>query len=383
MSSLAVTHKMQDMLDRQYQLDAATNTLNSLEKKRDARILISAPTGTGKTHIAKGILVDDAIIDLLLEGKEDRKTLRVMFKSHRHRLLTQAERTFSEHEYISEVTTFEHWLSGKKGKTRVEIMYCTLGTEIPEGVEVDVIMIDEAHHEACMTYQVSLNSTGKIPCIGFTATPDRPDGMLIKFDFYIEVMSRLEAVKRGLICETDIKSIIDVGDKDKYNLVRDIIDFCGDEFGQTIIYLRTKKEVAKVTRMLQDRGYSAHGILYEIGAELDAILDAFSNGEYQFLVNAQKLSEGIDLKGCTDVLIARTIGSYTLLNQIIGRAARPDDPRCVVWELINPMSGKNLDSLVVVVEAKSRELIFKKGDVWERMDFGAAANEDDDTEDAA
>lgn len=382
MSNMTAADMILQYLDRQYQLDAATKVLNALSVKKDARILVMAPTGTGKTHIAKGVATDDAIIDLLLEGT-GRDTMRIMFKSHRDRLLTQAERVFQDHSYVSEVKSFESWLANKKGKTRVEVIYVMLGEDAPEGCEIDLIMIDEAHHEACMTYQTSLETTGNVPCVGFTATPDRPDGLLIKFDFYIEVMTRLEAVKRGLICETDIKTIVDVGGKDKYNLVREIIDLCGHEFGQTIIYLRTKKEVAKVARMLIDRGYTAHGILNEKGKELDMILDQFSAGEYQFLVNAQKLSEGIDLKGCTDVLIARAIGSYTLLNQIIGRASRPDDPRCVVWELINPMSGDNLDTLVVVTVAKSRELIFKKAGQWERMNFGAVNDESYIQEDAA
>ena len=365
---------------RDFMLDARTKILSAFEIKPLARILLCMPTATGKTITIGDVLVDDLIVDQLLQGK-NRSSLRVVFKSHRDRLLVQAERTFAGHANFSVVENFSHWLHNEKSKSRIEVMYCMLGDKLPEGIEIDLIVIDECHHEACNTYQYFLEEGGKYPCIGLTATPDRPDGLLVKFDFFIEPITRREAVARGLICETDIKSIVDVtGSKDKTELLRRVFSKFGHEMKQTIVYVRTLKEVSAVTRMLHNMGYSACGILKQKGNDLNNILDLFSEGEFQFLVNANKLSEGIDLKGCTDVLIARNIGSYTLLNQIIGRAARIDDPRCVVWEFINPMSS-NLDTTVVVGKPKSHELLSERAGVWQRQMFNAA-NVDDEIDEA-
>jgi len=49
-----------------------------------------------------------------------------------------------------------------------------------------------------------------------------------------------------------------------------------------------------------------------------------------------------------------------LLNQIIGRAARPDS-ECQVFELINPLSGSNLDTTVVVGTPKRHVLCSSVG----------------------
>lgn len=57
-----------------------------------------------------------------------------------------------------------------------------------------------------------------------------------------------------------------------------------------------------------------------------------------------------------------------MLNQIIGRAARPDS-ECNVWELINPMSGRNLDTTVVVGTPASHRLVNKERGEWVERQF--------------
>lgn len=354
-----------------YQIDARTKTLTCFELNPLARILCKVPTSGGKTLILGAIIVDEDIRAILLAGKK-RKTLRVVYKTHRNRLLLQAERTYEKHELIAKIDSFDHWLNNEKPINEVEIIYISLATKLPEGIDIDLVVLDECHHEACTTYQDFLNYGGGYPSIGLTATDDRPDGLLIKYDFIIEPITREEAVRRGIVCETDIKTIVDISPKNKVVIFKEIMEHFGHEFGQTILYFRTKKEVAEAVNILRAMGYVAYGILNQKDREVDQILNMFSSGDVQFLVNAQKLSEGIDLKGCTDVGIFRYNRSYTLLNQIIGRAARPDDPRCMVWEIINPMSGNNLDTTIVVGQPKSHEILSRVNGQWERRMFEAA-----------
>jgi len=101
---------------------------------------------------------------------------------------------------------------------------------------------------------------------------------------------------------------------------------------------------------------------------LNILLDQFSEGAVQFIVNCNKINEGVDVKGCTDVLLGRQFGSYAQLNQVIGRAARPDSP-CNVWELINPLSARNLDTTVVVGTPEFHRLVGKEGGQWVERQF--------------
>ena len=72
--------------------------------------------------------------------------------------------------------------------------------------------------------------------------------------------------------------------------------------------------------------------------------------------------------GCTDVILGRQFGSYPQLNQVIGRAARPDS-ECRVWELINPLSANNLDTTVVVGTPVRHRLVSKLRGEWNEREF--------------
>jgi superfamily II DNA or RNA helicase len=233
----------------------------------------------------------------------------------------------------------------------------------------DITVLDEAHHDACASFQYHLDKIGEKPLIGLTATPDRADQQLIKYDHIINPISREQAVAEGYLAETDIHSFVDLSGTDKNQILTDIFTDYGHQMGQTMVFVKTKKEVTAMTTVLQNLGYQAVAILNQTDKQLDALLDQFSRGEVQFLLNCAKIGEGVDVKGCTDVVLGRQLGSYSLLNQIIGRAARVDDPRCNVWELINPVSAKNMDSSVVVGTPKSHRLVSKRKGQWVEQEF--------------
>jgi len=331
---------------RWYQIAAITGLVGYLEEG-SKRVLIVLPTGAGKT-ITIAASLSDVRVRRALGIPEDRP-LRVLFAAHMNRLLTQAEMTFAE-------------------SNNVEIIPQSIFSSIPEGLEWDVTVLDEAHHEACSTFQYHLEKLGDKPIIGLTATPDRADGCLIKFDAIINPLTREQAVAEGFLAETYLNSIIDTPAKDKVPVTKMIIDRYGHEFGQTIMFFKTKREVREVAEYLIEKSYSAVALLDQSPAALNIILDEFSEGKHQFLLNCNRISEGIDVKGCTDVYAGRQFGSYPQLNQVIGRAARPDGD-CNVWELINPLSSTNLDTTVVVGTPKRHRLISKRSTHWLEREF--------------
>jgi superfamily II DNA or RNA helicase len=331
---------------RWYQLAALHAVEEALEQSK-TRVLIELPTGAGKT-ITSGIVFSSPRVRAAL-GIASNKPLRLLFLAHRHRLLTQAEAAYAEAH-------------------NVEFIPHSAFQSIPDNLEWDIACIDECHHEAMMSIQVQLDRLGDRPIIGLTATPDRADGCVIKFDTIINPISREQAVAEGYLAETNIHSIVDAPAKSKVPVTRMIIDNYGEEFGQTMMFFRTKKEVREVTAYLIERGYKAVAILDQTEQELDQLLNDFSDGKHQFIVNCNKINEGIDVKGCTDVYLGRAYGSYPQLNQVIGRAARPDSD-CNVWELINPLSGRNLDTTVVVGTPARHRLISRRHNEWTENEF--------------
>ena len=314
------------------------------------RLLIKAPTGSGKS-ITCAITINSPELHRVLGIPQDRN-LRVVFIAHTHRLLTQAERTFAE-------------------DSGVDVIFQSAFSPIPQKVideGIDLVVLDEAHHEAMMTIQRQLETIGDYPIIGMTATDERADGCVIKFQKIIEPLTREQAVEQGYLAPTRLHSIVDPTGTNKINVASAVFREYHNEMGQTMVFLKTIKECKAIHELLVSLGKSSVLITNQSERFVDETLESFSRGEIQFIVNCKKINEGVDTKGCTDVFLGRQYGSYPQLNQVIGRAARPDSD-CNVWELINPLSGKNLDTTVVVGTPEMHRLLFSRGGSWHQKEF--------------
>lgn len=330
---------------RWYQIAVRNQVEIALEQNPVARILVQMPTGSGKT-ITSGLIFSSHRVRKAL-GLKDDEQLRLLFIAHKHRLLTQAEEAFAaaENVFFIQQSAF---------------------SAIPQNILDEgwhITCLDEAHHEAMSTIQYHLELLGDKPLIGLTATPDRADGCLIKFDEIINPISREQAVAEGWLAPTRIHTFVDVPSKSKTLVLTDILTNYAHQMGQTMVFVKSKKEVKEITQVLNELGYIAVGLLNQTDKEVNKILNLFSEGIIEFIVNCRKINEGVDVVGCTDIILGRQVGSYTDLNQIVGRAARPDSP-CNVWELINPLSGTNLDTTVVVGTPEYHRLVSKQNGIW-------------------
>lgn len=319
---------------RWYQVATLHLVETALERKIQ-RILVQQPTGCGKTLTSGLIFSSDRVRRAL--GITTDRPLRLLFIAHKHRLLTQAEETFA-------------------CASNVEFIPHSCFQDIPDELEWDISCIDEAHHEAMSTIQYQLDKLGDKPIIGLTATPDRADGLLIKFEEIINPISRQQAVEEGWLARTFLNSVLDTPKTDKTEALKHLFQVYGTEMGQSMVFVRTKKEVRNITEYLNKLNYNAVPILNQSDREVNEILNMFSAGQIQFVVNCNKINEGVDVLGCSTVVLGRQFGSYPQLNQVIGRASRPDSD-CNVWELINPLSGRNLDTTVVVGTPERHRLI--------------------------
>ncbi len=362
-----------DKLVRWYQYAARAQTVHGFVKLGYKRILVALPTGAGKT-LSSGIIFNDPELRkfLGLSNVVDKKTgtykrkMRILFIAHKHRLLSQAERTFAH-------------------DNGVELIMQSAFSDIPADVLEegwDLTVLDEAHHEAMSTLQYKLEEMttnkkakhGYIPMVGLTATYDRPDGMMIKFDLIVEPISREQAVEEGWLAPTNIYSFVDpTASSDKIQILSAILTDYHHLMGRTMVFVKTKAEVAVITNLLTKLGKKAVAAVGMTQKQLDKVLDQFSNGEWDFIVNCNMINEGVDVKGCDSVVLGRTYGSYVQLNQVIGRAARPDS-ECNVFELVNPLSANNLDTTVVTGTPEKHMLIYRKAGQWVEAEFDYTAH---------
>lgn len=336
----------EQVIARWYQKSTVARTIKFLNDGFK-RILIVLPTGAGKTHTSRMLFKSKTLREVL--GVKDRP-LKLLFVTHKHRLSTQASRIYDKESNIIFIK---------------QSVYSPIPQDvIDEGW--DVTCVDEAHHEAMYSFQLLLDSIKQRPLIGLTATPNRKDGFLLKFQKIVCEISRKQAVEQGFLAKTFLNSIIDTGSLNKVPLIKELLNNYLQEFGQTIIFMRTKKEVEEITSFLNSKGVSAIGLLNQKEEELDQILDLFSEGHYQFIVNCQKINEGVDVKNCQHIILGRQYNSANEINQAVGRASRPDSD-CNVWQLINPTKN-NLDTTDIVGEPESHRLIsFNKKNVIERF----------------
>lgn len=334
---------------RWYQIAARNGVIAELAQGFK-RILIKAPTGTGKTFTI-AVTINCPELHNVLGIPKGRK-LRVLFIAHKHRLLTQAERTFAE-------------------DSNVDIHYQSAFSPIPQEIidrGWDICVIDEAHHEAMMTIQHQLVVIGDFPIIGMTATDERADGCVIKFEKIVEPITREEAVEQGYLAPTRLHSIVDPTGTNKTNILTAVFNEFHNEMGQTMVFVKTVKEATAIHALLLSLNKKSVLISKQSEKFVDDTLEEFSKGNIQFIVNCNKINEGVDVKGCTDVMLGRQYGSYPQLNQVIGRAARPDCD-CNVWELINPLSGDNKDTTVVVGTPEMHRLIYQRAGNWVQDKF--------------
>lgn len=336
---------------------AARNEAISYVSQGIKRILIVLPTGSGKTITIACTLGSPEMKKAL--GLSPDEKMRVMFVAHMTRLLSQAEKTFA-------------------AENNVELILQSTMSSIPQDI-IDqgwhITVLDEAHHEATASMQYQLDTIlGDIPLIGLTATPDRADGMVIKFEKFIHPITREQAVVEGFLAETNLHTIVDGSERSKALILCDIFTAYAYKMAGTLVFVRTKKEVDIIAKHLQGLGYIAVGLDKQNAIELDRVLESFSRGEVQFIVSCNRLGEGIDVQGCNTVVLGRTIGSYSLLNQIVGRGARPDCD-CNIYEIVNPLSATNLDTTCVVGTPKIHTLIHYARGCWQEefFDYSQAA----------
>ena len=325
---------------RHYQIAAKNQVIQAL-KDGFTRICVVLPTGAGKS-LASGLVFACPEMREFLKIPAARP-IRILFIAHRKRLLSQAEELYAQ-------------------ESGIMILPQSSTSPIPDDLEFDIVCMDECHHESTLSIQLKLDKISRVPFIGLTATQLRNDSTLIKFDKFVEPLSREDAVKQGFLANSKLFSFIDNPSRAHSEMVLDIIKLKENIVGQAMVFVRTRAEAVSLTAAINKLGKTARALVDISEKELNTQLKSFENREYQFAVSCNKLGEGVDVKGCESVIIGRTLQSYPLAMQIIGRSSRPDCDSNI-FEIIDPLSNVNLD-VSILISPESHEVWYKVRGEW-------------------
>jgi DNA repair protein RadD len=313
------------------------------------RIILVAPTGSGKTIIGADI------IDTITRAQK-----RVLVLAHRREIVAQTVEKVRARglgcgiiqagvrprplELVQVASIQTLWTrSQRTGKM-----------DLPRA---ELLLIDECHHAPAMTYRKIIAAYHDAVLLGLTATPCRGDGRGLGgiFEMMIECPQVPDLIKDGFLVGTRVYAPLDPdlrgvqtrrGDYVESELAdrMDRAKLVGDIVTHWHKYGERRKTVAfavSVAHSIHIRDeFIRSGVRCEHidcstpKPERDATLDRLAAGEIEVVSNCMVLTEGWDLPEVGCCILARPTKKMGLYRQMIGRVLRPADgkPNAIVLD---------------------------------------------------
>ena len=300
------------------------------------RILLVAPTASGKTVIARAIV-----------EQARSKGCGSLFLAHRREILTQTS---------NKLRGIPHGIirPGDQPRPLESVQVASVQTlhrraikagtmELPEA---DLVIVDECHHVIARSYQSIIEQYPDSILLGLTATPCRGDGRGLGnvFQIMIQCPQVGELVEQGYLVPTRVYAAVDPdlhgvhirhGDYVESELAdrMDRPKLVGDIVTNWIKYGERRKTVCFATSVrhsihIRDE-FIASGVRAEHidGTtpmdERDATLARLASGEIEVVSNCLVLTEGWDMPTLGCLILARPTRQMGLYRQMIGRGLRP------------------------------------------------------------
>lgn len=322
---------------RDYQVDVITRLDVEIAAGR-RRLLLVAPTGSGKTVIGSAV-----IADRVAAGQ------RVLFWAHRRELVSQASRKLHD-------AGIDHGViqAGHPTREDAPVQVASIQTLHARAVRstrldlppADLLVIDEAHHARATTYQAVVDLYPEAIVVGMTATPCRGDGMGLGtiFQAIVECPSVQALIDQGHLVPTrvyapstpDLKGVkVRSGDyavdqlETRMNtnvLVGDIVSHWHRLASgrRTVVFATGIGHSVHIRDLFCESGVAAEHVDGNTPVEeRDAILARLRSGVIRVVSNCMVLTEGWDQPEVSCLVLARPTKSMGLYRQMIGRVLRP------------------------------------------------------------
>lgn len=316
--------------DREYQAKALEELAAGFAQHK--RIVLSLPTGAGKTFVAAKWLSDN-----LGAGG------RALWLTHRAELVKQAEdelrRVFGPKRRIT------RWTSAEKDDSGDVVIATVACQNIPEG-PFRVLVVDEAHHRAAPTYKEWAARYRFEFELGLTATPERLDERSLGYQHTVK-RAFWDLVEQGYLA-APIHHVVNTNES--YELRKDRIRDDFEEaslrqldnpqrngivvqqylarradYGKTLVFAIN---VAHAENLVAEFRKTAPDVrVANILGTTDAtarrrLVDDFEKGRLDVLVNCKVFVEGFNCKDIETVFLTRPTMSAVLYCQMVGRGTR-------------------------------------------------------------
>jgi superfamily II DNA or RNA helicase len=309
------------------------------------RMIIVAPTASGKTVIARAII-----------EQARKQGCGSLFLAHRREIITQTS---------NKLRGIPHGIirPGDAPRPLELVQVASIQTLHRRAIKGDrmalpeakLVIVDEAHHVIARSYQEIIKQYPDAILLGLTATPCRGDGRGLGsiFQVMLQCPQVGELVAQGHLVGTKVYAAVDpdlhgvhvrAGDyveselaarMDKPKLVGDIISNW-HKFGErrkTVCFATSVRPSVHIRDEFIASGVRAEHIDGSTPMdERDETLARLASGEIEVVSNNLVLTEGWDLPDLGCIVLARPTKQMGLYRQMIGRGLRPapDKTDCIV-----------------------------------------------------
>jgi len=344
---------------RDYQREAAERFRAGLVDTGRAQLVMA--TGLGKT-----VVMADVIADMLEDGVIPEG--RVLVMAHTRDLVEQLQRSFW-YQLPKWVPT--HQLAqGERPAYWEGITFATVQTvrqHLGRLPHFGLILVDEAHHVAAMSFREAIDALCPPMLGGVTATPWRGDGYdideilgppLIKIGI-------AEGLQRGFLADVDYrmfadnldwryiqkvsryryslqqlnrKLIIPTRDEQAVRVIREVFD--SERRTAGIVFSPSITHAQSFAGLLRQYGFRAEAISSDLPPrERELAMARFRSGYIQIACTVDLFNEGVDVPDVDLIVFMRVTHSRRIFVQQLGRGLRvsPKKDKVVVLDFVSDL----------------------------------------------
>ena len=286
--------------NRPYQQEAIREGVAAFTERGHTSVLLESPVGSGKTYMA---------LEMIHRLQQHLgHTLKVGWVAPRRHLLQQMMEANRDlyGDRIRPVSLFE---------------------KAPP--EVDLVVLDEAHHEATQSCVLLYEKMRAKWTIGLSATPMRTDRMKLSFQETVRTCSIGRLVREGHLSQFNTYVIPNYG-------VDTVADFYLADplrWGKSLVFFSTIAECVAFRERLAAVGIGCEVVTSD--SDKESQIEAFASGRVQVVANVAMLTEGFDQPDVASIF-ARDASRLPTI-QMCGRGLRraPGKVACNIVQSAN------------------------------------------------